>query len=59
MEFFLPPGSPNVSDFIVTITGIIAGLIAYRQKSKDEVIANLQKHIAFLESQLKGKGDGK
>lgn len=58
-EFFLPNGSPNMNDFLVTLSVIIGGLVAYRQKAKDETIAELQKHIKFLEDQLKYRGDSK
>lgn len=59
-EFFMPNGSPNMNDLLVTVSVIIGGLVAYRQKSKDETILNLQEEIKYLRRQLENsRGDGK
>lgn len=58
-EFFMPNGSPNMNDLLVTLSAIIGGVVMYRQKAKDEVIANLQEEIKYLREQLRTRGDGK
>ena len=65
-SFINQDGMLTMNDVVVTIGAILAGIVAWRQKAKDEqlkardeTIDFLKKQITYLVSQLNQRGDGK
>lgn len=52
-DFFFPAGSPNMSDVMVTASALIGGVIAWRQKNKDEQLKARDDTIAFQQERIK------
>lgn len=45
-------GAVTMNDIMVTLGAIIAAMVAWRQRSKDEQIKERDKHIEWLQTQL-------
>ena len=66
LAFTNPTGTITINDLMVTLGAVLAGVVAWRQKAKDEqlkarddTISFLKDEIKYLREQLHNRGDGK
>jgi hypothetical protein len=51
-SFTSTDGVITMSDLVVTISAILSGIVAWRQKAKDQQLADRDKHIVWLQKRL-------
>lgn len=47
-----PAGHFTMNDFMVTLGAVLAGVVAWRQKAKDEQLKSRDETIEFLKQQI-------
>ena len=52
VDFLVPNGHVSMNDLMVTAGAVLAGLVAWRQKAKDQQIKTLMETIEFLKIQV-------